>query len=196
MNKQDALRVVEEQMQKENLKKHCWAVGACMGGIYDFLSEKNPELVAGYMREDWEVVGIIHDADYEQTMDKPEKHTLLAKEWMQEHNADERLINAVLAHNYGHGQHDQPPQTSLDWALVSGDDLSGLIIATALVMPDKKLEQVQVESVLKKYKDKSFAAGVDRERIALCEGKLSVPLEEFVRICLESMQKEAEKLGL
>ena len=146
--------------------------------------------------ERWGVVGLIHDSDYEKTKDNPEKHTLLAVEWLKKAGEkDPEIISAVLSHNYGHtGQN--PPKNNLEWALYCCDELTGFIVAVALVHPNKKLAEVSVDSVLKKLPDKSFAAAVKREQIKMCEEKLDIPLEEFVKIALEAMQGVGEELGL
>lgn len=160
----------------------------------------------GENEEKWGLVGLIHDSDYEKTKDSPEKHTLLAVEWLKAAGeTDPEILSAVLSHNYGHtGQNFTPrslgeagpPKNNLEWALYCCDELTGFVVAVTLVMPDKKLSSVSVESVVKKFPQKAFAANVKREQIKMCEEKLGIPLEEFVKIALEAMQGISNELGL
>ncbi len=146
--------------------------------------------------EKWGLVGLLHDGDYEKTKEKPEEHTLLMHQWLQDiGETDKEILEAILSHNYEHTSKNEP-KNKLEWSLYCCDELTGFIVACALVMPDKKLSSVKVDSVLKKMKDKSFAAAVKREQIALCEEKLGIPLEEFVKIALEAMQGISGELGL
>lgn len=174
-------------MKNQNLRRHCYAVEAVMQALAKKLDGD---------KEKWGLVGLIHDSDYEETKDNPEKHTLLAVEWLKEAGeTDPEIISAVLSHNYGHtGQN--PPKNNLEWALYCCDELTGFIVAVALVHPNKKLSEVSVDSVLKKMPDKSFAAAVKREQIKMCEEKLGISLKEFVKICLEAMQGINKELGL
>ncbi|MDZ7587519.1 MAG: hypothetical protein U0946_07225, partial [Patescibacteria group bacterium] len=152
---------------------------------------------AKYFNEDeelWGLAGLIHDADYEMMQKKHPSPMLFDK--LKNLGAAEKIIQAVKAHGWGF-QPDLPePQTKMEWSLYCGDELSGLIIACALVRPEKKLATVSLENVLKKWKEKSFAAGVHREQIALCETKLEITLNEFINICLKAMQAIASELGL
>lgn len=146
--------------------------------------------------EKWAVVGLLHDGDYEKTKDNPKQHTLLMYQWLKDAGeTDEEILKAILSHNAEITGRDKP-STKMEWALYCCDELTGLIVATALMMPDKKLATVKVESVLKKMKDKAFAAAIDREQIKMCEEKLDIPLEEFVKITLGAMQGISEELGL
>lgn len=155
--------------------------------------------LARYFKEDeevWGIVGLLHDADYEKTKDKPKKHTLMVVEWLKKAGEkDEEIISAILSHNYAHtGQN--PPKNKLEWSLYCCDELTGLIIAVALVKPDKRLASVTPDSIMKKWKSPSFAAGVKREQIKECEPRLGIPLQEFVQIALEAMQGISKDLGL
>ncbi|MDP1710809.1 MAG: phosphohydrolase [candidate division WWE3 bacterium] len=201
-------------MQSQNLRRHCYAVEAVM------------RVLAEYFKEDegkWGIVGLLHDGDYEKTKETPEKHTLLMVEWLKETGeGDPEILSAILSHNYGHpsviarsadlpaeasaqvgggpsnfahtGQN--APQNKLEWSLYCCDELTGLIVAVALVRPDRKLSSVTVDSILKKWDEKSFAAGVKREQVAECEAKLGIPLREFIQLALSAMQKISSELGL
>lgn len=155
--------------------------------------------LARYFKEDeeqWGIVGLLHDGDYEKTRETPEKHTLMMAEWLKKAGVkDKEILSAILSHNYAHtGQN--PPKNKLEWSLYCCDELTGFIVAVALVRPDKKLSSVSVESILKKWDEKSFAAGVKREQIKECEGRLGITLPDFIKIALEAMQGIAKDLGL
>jgi len=187
ISREKALKALHQHMKNQNLRRHCYTVEAVMRALAKKFNEDE---------ERWGLVGLIHDSDYEETKDKPEKHTLLAVEWLKEAGeTDPEIISAVLSHNYGHtGQN--APKNSLEWSLYCCDELTGFIVAVALVHPNKKLSEVTVDSVLKKLPDKAFAAAVKREQIKMCKEKLDIPLPEFVKIALKAMQKIASDLGL
>lgn len=187
MTREEALKILHQNMKNENLRRHCYAVEAVMKALAKKL---------GGDEEKWSIVGLLHDGDYEKTKDTPEKHTLLMHQWLKEAGeTDDEILNAILSHNFVHTGKNKPA-TKMEWSLYCCDELTGLIVATALMMPDKKLATVRVESVLKKMKDKAFAAAIDREQIKMCEEKLDIPLEEFVKIALEAMQGINRDLGL
>lgn len=148
------------------------------------------------LAEVWEVAGILHDADYEITKDDPEKHTKLVAEWVGEAGGPQEIIDAILAHGWGYVKSNPKPSNKMQWSLYCCDELTGLIVAVALVRPDRKLSSVTVDSVLGKWNSKSFAAGVDRKQIEMCEKELGIPLKEFINISLEAMQEISSDLGL
>lgn len=195
MTRDQALKLLHENMDNVNLRRHCYAVEAVMLALYDRLID-GKTIKAD--REAWGIAGLIHDADYEKTKDKDPKtnHTKLALEWLKDLEAKTDIYDAVAAHGYGYVEGAPEPKTKMQWALYTCDELTGLIVAVALVKPDKKLGAVTVESVLKKWSSKSFAAGVDRLQIEMCEERLNIPLREFVDIALKAMQNIHEDLGL
>lgn len=139
----------------------------------------------------WGLVGLLHDGDYEQTKADMANHSILMAQWVKDlGETDEILLNGILTHGR------QKPVSQMDWSLFCCDELTGLIVATALVQPDKKLSGVTVEKVLDKFKTKSFAAGAKREDIVLCESELNIPLPEFIGIALKAMQGISSELGL
>lgn len=143
----------------------------------------------------WGIVGLLHDGDYEQTKEDMASHSVLMAKWVEDlGETDQELLNAIKSHGASH--RGEEPENTMQWALFCCDELTGLIVATALVQPDKKLSGVTVESVLKKFKVKTFAAGAKREDIQMCETKLNIPLPEFVGIALKAMQMIAPELGL
>lgn len=184
-----ARELLHKNMQSINLRRHCYAVSAAMGALAERLGHTD-------VQEQWEVAGLLHDADYEITKEHPERHTHLVLEWLKEHSVDADITDAILAHGWGYVQGNPEPASDMQWALYCCDELTGLIVATALVKPDKKIASVSVDSVLSKWKQKSFAGGVDRAQIELCEEKLKIPLSEFIEIVLQSMQRIAPELGL
>jgi len=154
--------------------------------------------LAKYLGEDeekWGIAGLIHDLDYQKEV-PPEKHGLLTEKILEEEGVElpKDVLHAVAAHNWRHNGVE--PRSPMDWALFCGDSLTGLVVACALVLPSRKLADLTVESVLKKFPQKRFAAGTRREDIKMCEEKLNIPLEKFVEICLEAMQGISEELGL
>jgi len=149
--------------------------------------------------EEYAMAGLLHDIDYEVIDQEIYKgHGKKSVEILKKEKADlpESVFQAVLAHNYDKLGNEYKPKNKMDWALFICDSLTGLIVATALVRPGKKLVDVKVKSVMKKFKQPSFAAGTRREDIALCEEKLGIPLNEFVEIGLEAMKGVAGELGL
>ena len=151
--------------------------------------------LAGHLGENdarWGLTGLLHDIDFDRTMQNPEEHGILAEEILKGKVPGE-VLRAIKAHNYEHTG--VMPEEALEKALIASDALSGLIVACALVMPSKKIRDVQTRTVKKKFKDKSFARGADRERIALCE-ELGIPKEKFFEISLEGIQALGKEIGL
>ena len=184
ITKERALEILKENISNKNLRKHHYGVAAAMKGL---------ALELGGDPETWEIVGLLHDADYEKTKDAPEQHTVLLAEILREEDVDEGIIRAIQSHNYEYTGF--MPESVMEYALLSCDDLTGLIVAVALVNPEK-LSGVTVKSVLKKFSSKSFAAGADREKILLCEENLDLPLETYIDLVLQAMKKESDLLGL
>lgn len=187
MTKEAALELLHSKMQSQNLRKHCYAVAAVMKALAKHFGEDESK---------WEVVGILHDGDYEETKLVPEKHTVLMSEWLKEiGETDKEVLDAILSHNYSHTGNN-PPKNKLEWSLFCCDELTGLIVAVTLVRPEKKLSSVTVENILSKWNQKSFAAGVKREQIEMCEEKLGIKLNDFIAINLKAMQNISKDLGL
>ncbi|NPA91040.1 MAG: HDIG domain-containing protein [Chloroflexi bacterium] len=183
----EAWALVQEWIQSPNLRKHALAVEAAMRAYARKFGEDE---------ELWGITGLVHDLDYERFPDMsdeenghPRTELRLFREW----GWPEELIDAVA----GHAPHMNVPRTTrLAKALFAVDELTGLIIAVALVRPSKDIRDVKVKSVKKKWKDKSFAAGVNRADIELGAQELGVDLWEHVGIVLEAMKGIAEELGL
>jgi len=195
MTRAQAHKLLLAHMTQPNLIRHCLAVSAVMKALYGRL-EGEGDNFSKTREELWEVVGLLHDGDYEETKLTPEKHTLKMVEWLKEGEVkDKEILDAILSHNYAHtGQNS--PKNKLEWALYCCDELTGFIVAVTLVRPDKKLSSVTYQSVLNKWDEKAFAAGVKREQIKECEGRLMIPLKEFIQIALTAMQGISDDLGL
>jgi len=146
----------------------------------------------GEDEEEWGLTGLLHDIDMELTEGDMSTHSKLGADLVRELGASEAMANAILCHNEAHGV---PRETKLDKALFCADPLTGLIIAAALVRPDKKLAGVEAKSVRKRFKEKSFAAGANREQIAECT-ELGLELDKFLELGLKALKGIADDLGL
>lgn len=183
MNREEALQLVKEKIKNENLVKHCLAVEACMRALAEKFEEDSDK---------WALAGLLHDIDYEETKDNPQKHSLVGAEMLEKMELDKEIVEAVKTHNE---MHNIKPESKMAKALYSVDPLTGLIIAATLVLPSRKLADVTPENVLNRFKEKGFARGANREIIAKCEN-IDMKLEEFIDVCLKAMQEIAEDLGL
>lgn len=195
MTRDEAYKLMCKMIKNPNLRKHGLAVEAIMRKLCKELRIMNNKLGdEGFNEEEWEIVGMLHDADYELTGKDLEKHTLVMEEKLrQSSGVSERIIQGIKAHNEGI----KPVRDNLmEKSVYCADELSGLIIAAALVRPDKKLSSLTVDSIMKRFKEKGFAAGAKREQIAACEQELGIPLNEFVAIALKAMQNISVELGL
>jgi len=182
MDRVDALKLVRSCISKETNVKHMIAVGAVM---------KEAAARLGDDPQKWEVVGILHDVDFE-ICSGPSDHTIKARDILREY-VDGEIIEAIMAHNCENNE--VPVDTKLKKALIACDAVSGLIIACALVMPSRKLAEIRPESLMKKYNSKDFARNVSRGRIAMC-GDIGLSVEEFLHLSLEGMKKVSSELGL
>lgn len=193
MKREQAWKLLNEMMQNKNLIRHGLAVEAIMKSLCRYLKEKHPELPdEEFNEEEWGIVGLLHDADYELIGKDLEKHTLVTAEKLRELNVSERIIEGVRAHHWGV----KPTRDNImEKAVFCADDTSGLITACALVK-DKKLSNVTVESVMKKIPQKSFAAGAKREQILASKDDLDIPTEQFITIALKAMQDISSDIGL
>lgn len=186
ISRQQALDLLHSKMQSVNLRKHCYSVGAAMKTLGEYFKED---------KNKWEIVGLLHDGDYEFTREDHNNHAKLMVNWVKETGeTDEELLTGIESHGWFH--EGKKPVTKMQWALFCSDELTGLITAVTLVRPDKKLANVTVENVLSKWKQKSFAAGVKREDIENCEKELGIKLSDFIQIVLTAMQGIAKDLEL
>jgi putative nucleotidyltransferase with HDIG domain len=183
LTRAEALNLVNKNVTKRNVVCHMLAVEAIMRGLAKYYGEDE---------QLWALVGLLHDIDYEKTENTPDKHSLLA-EVMLRGIVPQEVIKAIKTHN--HQYTNVTPETRMEKALVASDAVSGLLVACALVMPSRKLVDVKVETVVKKFKDKDFARGVDRERILVCE-QIGIPREKFYEISLEGLKPIGSQIGL
>lgn len=187
MDRIQALEIIEEKVQNGNIIKHMLATEAVMRALArKFELERE---------EEWGLAGLLHDGDYSEKVPH-EKQGIEIGKWVEEKgfNLFDEVKHAMAAHNWSNTG--VKPESKMDWSLFCADSLTGLITACALVLPDKKLADVTVERVLKRFKEPKFAAGTRREDIVMCQEHLGISLEEFVRISLEAMQSIAPELGL
>lgn len=184
INRDEALSLLEEHIQNKSLIKHCLATEAVMTALADKMGED---------REKWGLAGLLHDLDVDLVQGDPARHSLETVRILQEKGVDEEILQAIKMHNAE--AHGETRSEIFHHALAAGETITGLIVATALVYPDKKIKSVKPKSVKKRMKVKSFAAGVDRNIIMECE-KLEMGLDEFSSLCLEAMQGINDELGL
>ena len=182
MNREEAFKILDELSNSPNMKKHALATEAVMRAL---AARFEPQ-----KEEDYALTGLLHDADYEATEKSLEKHTDLVTE-----KISAKVAPAVIEAIRGHCDKEER-KTTMAKSIYAADELTGLIIATTLVHPDKKLASISLESVLKKFKDPSFARGAARDQIKTCEAKLGITLPEFCEIALLAMQNIAPDLGL
>jgi len=179
----EALGLVKKNVSKRNIVCHMIAVEAIMRGLARHLGEDE---------DIWGLTGLLHDIDYEKIGDAWERHGVLAGEILNG-MIPEDIVRAIKAHNFERTH--ITPETRMEKALIACDAISGLMVACALVMPSKKLAEVKVKTVKKKFKDKDFARGADRERILFCE-KIGVAKEKFFEIALDGLRDFAAEIGL
>lgn len=189
MIRDQAYIILTTYLKNPNLIKHCLAAEATMRALYKRLNESS---YAEATADTWGITGLLHDADYKMAKDTPEKHGLLLFEKVT--NIPENIAHAIKSHNYEYTK--VMPESKMDWAITCCDQLTGLIVAATLVLPDRKLASLTVQSIQKRLREKSFAKGAMREPILLCEEKLGIPLPEFIQITLTAMQNIHTELGL
>jgi putative nucleotidyltransferase with HDIG domain len=182
MNREESLKLLKEHVSKENLLKHMYAVEAIMKETAEFLKED---------QEKWRLVGLLHDIDFEKCPE-PEKHCTLAPDILKD-VLDEEMIKTIRTHNFDNLG--LKPETKMELGLIAADAISGLLIAAALMMPSKKIADVKVETVSKKFKQKDFARNCNRDLILFCE-QIGIPREKFFELSLRALQKISNELGL
>lgn len=180
-DREAALMLMQQHVESEGLRRHMFAVEAAMRAYASRFGE-DPELFG--------MTGLLHDFDYEA---RPDEHPLPGAEILRELGYPEEMVHAILAHNAP--RTGVQPETLLDRTLLACDEITGLIIAVALVRPSRSLDDLEAKSVLKKMKDRAFAAGVDREEVASSAAELGVDLKEHVRFVIEAMRGIADDLG-
>ncbi len=183
MDREEAVSLIKEHIKKDYLFKHILAVESIMRGIARYFNEDE---------ELWGLVGLLHDIDYEKTADDPKNHGILAESFLKG-KVVESIIHAIKSHNSEYTG--VMPESRMEKSLIAADAISGLIVAAALILPSKKLIDVKVESVAKRFKEKDFARRCSRENIMVCE-EIELPKEKFFEIALKAMQGISDELGL
>lgn len=181
MSREEAEALVETYVKTKNLRKHMYAVAAIMRALAEHLNG-DPE--------EWEIAGILHDLDYEETKERPELHGLRTCEMLEVKDVPSSVIEAIKAHN-----HHKEPDTPMEYALICADNLSGMLVACALVRPERRLSALTPEFVARKMREPSFAKGADRKSISL-HSQLGLSQEEFLRIGIDGICKVSDRLGL
>jgi len=181
--REEALSILHQYNESDSLRKHAYAVESVMR----YIARKR-----GEEEEKWGVIGLIHDLDYEKF---PDAHCRKTREILVEHHWPEEYIRAAVSHGWGICS-DEEPQTDLEKVLYAIDELTGLVVTTALVRPSKSVLDVTAKSVKNKWKDKRFAAGVDRAVIEKGAERLGVGVEELIEDTIKGMQGVAEAIGL
>lgn len=181
MKRDEALALLEKNLKNKNLIKHCLSVEACMR---EFAVKFGEDV------DKWGIAGLLHDLDYDYTYNDPDNHSLKTAEMLKNYDVHEDIIHAIKAHNR------KAEFTSrMDMALYTVDPATGFIIACALMHPSKKLENVDLGRLRKRFKEKSFAKGANREQMEECS-KMGVALDDFLAACLSAMQKISGDLEL
>ncbi len=184
ITRDEALQLMKEYLKLDNLQKHSLATEAIMRKIAQMRGEDE---------ELWGIAGLLHDLDFEATKDDMPHHTLKTAEILKEKGVSEEIIEAIKGHNAEHLGYAR--ERIIDHALTCAECITGMIVATTLVYPDKKISSVKPKSIIKRMKQKEFARSVNRDFIRECE-KIGIPLEEFAELSLKAMQEISNELGL
>ncbi len=182
-SREEALELLKTYNKNESLIKHALAVE----GVMRFMARKR-----GEDEEKWGIVGLIHDLDYEQF---PDQHCKKTEEILRENNWPEEFIRAVVSHGWGICT-DVKPESEMEKVLYAIDELTGLVVTSALVRPSKSVLDLKTKSVKKKWKEKRFAAGVDRSIIEKGAEMLGVELSELITDTIMGMRDVAKEIGL
>jgi len=180
----EAIELLNQYIKNERMLNHCYAAEAVMRALARRL---------GKDEEKWGIAGLLHDLDIELVNGDLTVHTLETEKILKANGVDPEIIDTIKMHNeeaWG-----MKRNTVFHHALAAGETVTGMIVAAALVYPDKKLASVKAKSVSKRMKEKAFAASVNRDTIMECE-RLGLPLDEFVEICLQAMKEISDQLGL
>lgn len=188
LSREQALELLKKYNKEESHVHHALAVEGTMRHFAELFGEgDNADL--------WGIVGILHDIDWELTTSTPEKHCHVAPELLREAGVDENIIRAVQSHGYGICT-DVEPLSNLEKTLFTIDELTGLIITAGLVRPSRSLSDLELKSVKKKWKDKAFARGVNREIIKDGAEKMGMPLDKVIEETIIALRPIEKQIGL
>ncbi len=185
MTRDDAERLLKQYVKNDRMLNHCYASEAVMRSLARRLGEDE---------EKWALAGLLHDIDIEVTDADLSRHGLEAQKILAQNGVDPEIVDAVLMHNE-RAAGGRQRETRFQHALAAGETITGLIIATTLVYPDKRLASVKTKSVVKRMKEKAFAASVNRDIIMECE-MIGIPLNEFAELSIAAMLEISDTLGL
>lgn len=180
INRQEALDTLYSNLKNDNLRKHCLATALIMESLAQKL---------GHNPDEWYITGLLHDIDLEQINDDFSQHGIKARQILSKTDISEEMLNAITRHSGN-----EPIATIIDKALWIADPVNGLIVAAALMRPDKKISSIQLKSLKKKFKSKAFAAGVSREQILQC-ADLGMELDEYLQLSLNALADKEHLLG-
>ncbi|MCK4358404.1 MAG: HDIG domain-containing protein [Candidatus Cloacimonetes bacterium] len=180
MKREQALVILKKNLKNENLQKHCLAVEASMRHFARYFNQDE---------EKWALAGLLHDLDYEETKNDFSKHGFKSVEMLKVYDLEDEIINAIRSHS-GHVER----VSLMDKVLFAVDSLTGLIIAATLMHPEKKISALDTKFVMRRFKDKRFAAGASREQIKSCED-FDMNLEDFISNTIEAMAGIEDVLG-
>lgn len=184
MTRDEAYSLLTERVQADNLIKHCLATEVIMRELAPRF-DADPEL--------WAVTGLLHDLDFEETRDDPASHGRITAEILATSDLPREALNAILRHNA------EPlgleRETTFDYALTCAETITGMLVAAALIRPDKSLATLKPKSVRKRMKSKDFARNVNRDHIMLCE-QIDIPLTDFIELSLKATRRISDQLGL
>jgi putative nucleotidyltransferase with HDIG domain len=176
LDREKALQLLQKHIKSPQIIRHCLASEAIMRALARRL---------GADEDLWGLTGLLHDLDYEEVEGDPKRHAVVGAEILRKEGYPEELVQAVLAHNGD--ELGIPCRAPIEYAICAGESISGMIFATALVLPSKSVADVQVKSVIKRLKEKRFAANISRERVSQYQG-LGLSLEEFIGIAIEALK--------
>lgn len=183
ISRQEAIELLDQHIKADNMRKHCLASEAVLRAVARRLGENEDE---------YGIAGLLHDIDVEITNADPKTHGPYAANILKDKVSDE-MLDAIVMHNEMATGLERT--TKFQHALAAGETITGLITATTLVYPDKKIASIKTKSVTKRMKEKAFAASVKRENILECE-TIGIPIAEFAELSIEAMRGISNELGL
>lgn len=184
ISRDDAVALMEQYLDADNMRNHCLASEAIMRALAPRFDADG---------EMWGLAGLLHDLDYNETRDKMDRHGLVTEQILRERGVSGEITDAIKYHNAENLNLTR--SEPLHFALTAAETITGMIVATTLVYPDKKISSVKPNSVKKRMKAKEFARSVNRDHIRLCEN-IGIPLDEFIAISLEAMAGIGDRVGL
>lgn len=183
LTREEAFALVRERIPNRNLVNHCVATEIIMEALASHLGHDDATVSR------WGLAGLLHDLDYAETADDPPRHGLITAELLSD-SIDSEMLHAILAH-----AEKAPLESAMDHALYAADPTTGFIVAAALIRPEKRLEFVTVEALLRRWKEKAFAKGASRDQMDGCAG-IGMTREDFLGIALGAMQARSDEVGL